>query len=240
MSEHILVGLSSAPSNARIIRTAATMAKAFGGTFTALFVRTPNYEAMTEENRERLRKHTELAQELGATVETVFGDDVSYQIAEYARLSGVTKIVVGRSAVTRKHPWSKPTLTEKLTKIAPNLDIHIIPDASADAAYHPKPVERKLDFKLLLRDTAVTIGILMLATLIGYCFSRLGFTEANIITVYILGVVILSVFTTSRLCCLLASIASVLIFNFLFTVPRFTFRIVDPGYYVTFLIMFIA
>lgn len=115
MSEHILVGLSSAPSNARIIRTAATMAKAFGGTFTALFVRTPNYEAMTEENRERLRKHTELAQELGATVETVFGDDVSYQIAEYARLSGVTKIVVGRSAVTRKHPWSKPTLTEKLT-----------------------------------------------------------------------------------------------------------------------------
>ena len=48
MAEHILVGLSSAPSNARIIRTAATMANAFGGTFTALFVRTPNYEAMSE------------------------------------------------------------------------------------------------------------------------------------------------------------------------------------------------
>ena len=83
MAEHILVGLSSAPSNARIIRTAATMAKAFGGTFTALFVRTPNYEAMSEENKERLRQNTALAQELGATIETVFGDDVSYQIAEY-------------------------------------------------------------------------------------------------------------------------------------------------------------
>ena len=44
MQEHILVGLSSAPSNARIIRTAATMAKAFGGSFTALFVRTPNFD----------------------------------------------------------------------------------------------------------------------------------------------------------------------------------------------------
>ena len=73
MAEHILVGLSSAPSNARIIRTAATMANAFGGTFTALFVRTPNYEAMSEENKERLRQNTSLAQELGATIETVFG-----------------------------------------------------------------------------------------------------------------------------------------------------------------------
>ena len=105
MEEHILVGLSSAPSNARIIRTAATMAAAFGCKFTALFVRTPGYDAMSEENKERLRTNTELAKSLGATVETVFGDDVSYQIAEYARLSGVTKIVVGRSAATRKHPW---------------------------------------------------------------------------------------------------------------------------------------
>ena len=77
MAEHILVGLSSAPSSARVIRTAATMAKAFGGSFTALFVRTPNYEAMSEQNKERLRQNTALAQELGATIETVFGDDVS-------------------------------------------------------------------------------------------------------------------------------------------------------------------
>ena len=127
MAEHILVGLSSAPSNARIIRTAATMANAFGGTFTALFVRTPNYEAMSEENKERLRQNTSLAQELGATIETVFGDDVSYQIAEYARLSGVTKIVVGRSAVSKRRLFGKPTLTEKLTQIAPNIDITLYP-----------------------------------------------------------------------------------------------------------------
>ena len=116
MAEHILVGLSSAPSNARIIRTAATMSKAFGGSFTALFVRTPNYDAMSNADKERLRQNTVLAQELGATIETVFGDDVSYQIAEYARLSGVTKIVVGRSAVSKRRLFGKPTLTEKLTR----------------------------------------------------------------------------------------------------------------------------
>ena len=89
-------------------------------------------------------------------------------------------------------------------------------------------------------DLGVSILVLLCATLMGYLFYIVGFTEANIITVYILGVVILSVITTNRFCSLIASIASVLIFNFLFTVPRFTFRFVDPGYYVTFLIMFFA
>ena len=91
-----------------------------------------------------------------------------------------------------------------------------------------------------LRDIGVSVFVLLCATLLGYLFYTVGFTEANIITVYILGVLILSVITTNRFCSLLASVASVLIFNFFFTEPRFTFRIVDPGYYVTFLIMFIA
>ena len=91
-----------------------------------------------------------------------------------------------------------------------------------------------------LRDVGVSMLVLVCATVLGYLFYAVGFTEANIITVYILGVVILSVVTTNRFCCLLASVGSVLIFNFFFTEPRFTFRIVDPGYYVTFLIMFIA
>ena len=155
MAEHILVGLSSAPSNARIIRTAATMANAFGGTFTALFVRTPNYEAMSKENKERLRQNTALAQELGATIETVFGDDVSYQIAEYARLSGVTKIVVGRSAVSKRRLFGKPTLTEKLTQIAPNIDIHIIPDASTDPAYRQKKARKKVNLRTTKQLTVI-------------------------------------------------------------------------------------
>ena len=49
MDEHILVCLSASPSNARIIRTAARMAEAFQGTFTALYVETPNSDKMSWE-----------------------------------------------------------------------------------------------------------------------------------------------------------------------------------------------
>ena len=240
MEEHILVGLSSAPSNARIIRTAATMAAAFGCKFTALFVRTPNYEALSEENKERLRANTELAQKLGATVETVFGDDVSYQIAEYARLSGVTKIVVGRSAATRKHPWSKPTLTEKLTAIAPNLDIHIIPDASVDGSYRPKTAKAKFNFKTTIRDWLLTIVILILATILSYGFSKVGFTEANIIAVYLLAALLTSMATSTRSSYVLSAIGGVLVFNFFFTTPKFSLRVHEHGAPLTFLIMVVA
>ncbi|MGI6181199.1 MAG: ATP-binding protein, partial [Agathobaculum sp.] len=69
---------------------------------------------------------------------------------------------------------------------------------------------------------------------------RLGFTEANIITLYILGVMLVSVWTQSSVCSFLASIASVLTFNFFFTVPRFSLRAYDSAYPVTFLVMFLA
>jgi hypothetical protein len=81
--DHILACLSSAPSNAKIIRTAARMAKAFDSQFTALFVETPDFAVATDENKKRLEENRKLAEQLGATIETVYGDDIPYQIAEF-------------------------------------------------------------------------------------------------------------------------------------------------------------
>ena len=86
--EHILVCLSPAPSNAKILRTAARMANAFKGRFTALFVQTPAFSHLSEENKLRLQANVKLARQLGARIETVYGDDVPFQIAEFARLTG--------------------------------------------------------------------------------------------------------------------------------------------------------
>lgn len=84
------------------------------------------------------------------------------------------------------------------------------------------------------------IGILVAASCFGYIFYELGFAEANIITVYVLAVLLISVVVVNRMYSVMASIVSVLVFNFLFTEPRFTLRAYDQGYPVTFLIMFIA
>ena len=235
--EHILVCLSSSPSNAKIIRTAARMANAFKGILTALYVETPEFAAVSDEDKKRLRQNIRLAEQLGAKIETVYGDDVPYQIAEFARLSGVSKIVIGRSASVKKHFFNKPALTEKLIAHAPNMDIHIIPDSSDIVKYRKMNFKKKNDFSISLRDLMKSIGILLAATLIGYAFSGLGFKEANIVTVYILAVLVIAVITTRRLYSMVSSVVSVLVFNFFFTVPKFTFMAYDDGYPVTFLIM---
>ena len=56
-------------------------------------------------------------------------------------------------------------------------------------------------------------------------FEKLKLTDANIITVYILGVLLISIVTEGWFYSFSATIASVLVFNFLFTAPRFTLRL---------------
>lgn len=236
--EHILVCLSSSPTNAKIIRTAARMAQAFHGGFTALFVETPDFSTMSEENRARLRANIRLAEQLGASIETTCGEDVSFQIAEFARLSHVSKIVIGRYNAKRKRPFGRPTLTEQLIAYAPKLDIYIIPDTPVKD-YLPQRAKRPHG-TFLVSDLLKSIALLAAATAIGFAFDALGFSEANIITVYILGVLLTSIVTTARWYSLASSLISVLVFNFFFTDPRLTFNVYDAGYPATFVIMFLA
>ena len=79
-----------------------------------------------------------------------------------------------------------------------------------------------------------------MASLIGYLFLSFHFADANIIMVYVLAVLIISVITEHRIYSLIASIVSVLLFNFLFTEPRFTLHVYADGYPITFFIMFCA
>ena len=240
--EHILVCLSSAPSNLRIVQTGARMSEAFHGTLTALYVQTPDHSAMSEEDQSRLKEHMRLAEQLGASIETVYGDDVSYQIAEFSRLNNITKIVLGRSNIRRRHLWGKPSLTEKLTEIAPNLDIYIIPDAASvhSSYHHPNMHLRSTGWHIQATDLLRTVFILISVTLTGLFFYQAGLSEANIITLYILGVLLASIATTGWSCSLLASACSVIVFNYFFTTPRFTFHVYGKDYPVTFIVMFVV
>lgn len=238
--EHILVCLSSSPSNRKLIRTAARMAKAFRGAFTALYVETPDFAVMEEEDKKRLRGNMRLAEQLGAKIETVYGEDVPFQIAEFSRLSGVSKIVIGRSAATKKSMFGKPALTEKLIAQAPNVDVHIIPDSSSEMAYRVRRARRKAQHVFNAADMGKSLGMLVLSSVIGYVFWRFGMSESNIIMMYILSVLVTSVITTQRIYSLISSAISVVVFNFLFTEPRYTLLAYEKDYPVTFIIMFIA
>ena len=236
--EHILVCLSSSPSNERIVRMAEKMAQAFCGSLTALYVQTPGDADMNAEDTVRLQANMCLAQQLGAEIVTTHGEDVPTQIAEYARLSDVTKIVIGRSGVKRRHFWSEPTLTERLIALAPEVDIHIIPDAEVYKSYRRNRLIAICPALPTAWELLLTVGILAAATIIGWVFLRLGFADANIIMVYLLGVLLTSAFTRGYICGVLSAFLSVILFNYFLTEPRLSLAAYGSKYPITFAVMF--
>lgn len=78
------------------------------------------------------------------------------------------------------------------------------------------------------------------ASMIGYLFHKLQFSETNIVIVYILFVLLSARLTTGYFYGILSSIASTFAYNYLFTEPYFTFQVNDPGYIITFIIMTIT
>ncbi len=92
----------------------------------------------------------------------------------------------------------------------------------------------------VLLNVARSAGILAGITAVSLLFDRLSFSHANIIMVYILGVLLTSIATSHQVYSLVSSIASVVIFNFLFTEPRYTLTAYETGYPVTFVVMFLT
>ena len=137
-SERILVCLSPSPSNQKVIHAAAKMAEAFHAPLSAIYVKSPNYASYPERDKVRLQNNVVFAEQNGAAVITLVGNDIPVQISEYAHISGTTKIVVGRSGAKRQHFWSKAPLTEQIILNAPDIDVYIIPDSSEDIKQQSK------------------------------------------------------------------------------------------------------
>ena len=90
------------------------------------------------------------------------------------------------------------------------------------------------------KDYFLTVFIFAVCTLIGLLFQKLNFTDTNIVTIYILGVLITSIVTDGYLCSVAGSFLSVFLFCFFLTEPRMSFKTYAVGYPVTFFIMLIS
>lgn len=89
-------------------------------------------------------------------------------------------------------------------------------------------------------DFFKTIIIMILDIIISFVFWNINLNEATIILVYILGVLFTSSITNGYVYGILASIISVLSFNFFFTEPYYTLMADRADYHITFLIMLIT
>ncbi|MHB8074060.1 DUF4118 domain-containing protein [Desulfosporosinus fructosivorans] len=238
----LLVCISTSPSSAKCIRWTSRTAEAFHAPWIAVYVENIESQYFTESENNNIRANLDLAARLGAEIVTLNGHDVATVVAEYAKLSGITNIVIGKSR-NRKNLKNifEMNLEDKLISLLSSIEIHIIPGDPAQAPYR-KPRRKQIRKNLFLSwyDTLKTSGLLTAATLLSMGLRTLNIGDHNIIMVYILSVLVVSRITMGYFYGIVASILSVIAFNFFFTVPYYTLNTIQPGYPITFVIMFLV
>lgn len=243
--EHILVCLSPSSSNIKVIQSASQMAIGFNAEFTAVYVENPGRDKLSEKDAHLLRMNQRFAEQLGANIITLYGGNIVNQIVEYAKISGVTKIILGNSFTKKKLFNKNENYIDEFTEWMPNLEIYLIPDYNVDS-YKKLAVQREKkgwsikDKTTFLWDLCLMIGILCFCTMLAYIFKYVGVDEANIVTVYILGVLLTAMATKNQIFNILVSSLSVLCFNIFFTKPYNSLAVYNHGYLITFLIMFLT
>ena len=229
---NILLCLSPSPSSIRVIRAASKLYDADRDTFSALYVGTAESEAGSGQ----LEKNIRFARECGAEIHIIGQGELTLTIAEFARRISATDLFIGSSAPSFLMPVK--SVPEQLVGILPEVDIHIIPDAMSSS--YPQTRRRMSTAAFKLRDLLAFAAVMAAATGICVLFDRSSFSNSNIVTVYILAVLIVSALTSHPTLGLLAAVLYILLFNFLFIEPRFTLLVYDPRYLVTYLVSVIA
>ncbi|PJI08400.1 MULTISPECIES: sensor histidine kinase [Clostridium] len=240
-SDQILACIGTSPSSARIIRTAARMSEVYHSKWIALYVDTGR--TLNKADKETLNSNFRLVEQLGGELATVSGENVADQIIRYAELRNTTKIIIGKNhkkTGTILHFYARDVV-DKLIDSSSYIDVYMIPNSSyysdKKKKILPKIIsESKVSYKDLIRT------ILIMATTVGIAkiFDYGGFSNVNEIMIFILGVIIVYMTTTGQIMGIISSFVGVLIFNYMFTEPRNSFRVYDKSYIVTFPIMMIV
>ncbi len=239
LGETLLVCLSSSEQNAHVVRSASRIAEAFRCRWIALYVETPQRSRIGEPERRRLQQNMDLSERLGARVVTVRGEDIAEQIVLYARARNVSRIVIGkyhRNVVYQRRLFSVD-IADKIIAASPYIDVFVIPEQRTQPKRRhfalPAP-----NLSFTLRDLAIVLLIITLVTAVGLLFRQEGFTESNIIILYLMGVLAVAALTGGYLPGILSSAVAVLTFNFFFTQPYFSFQAHGHYYPLTFTVMF--
>ena len=222
VSERLLVAVGPSPLSERLVRAARRLAEALSAEWWAVSVRTAL--PVSEAAEERISRHLQLAESLGARTEVVSGVSIADAVLEFARENNVTKIVAGKPLGPN---WWRRDLVDQLIRGSGDIDVFVVSGqgettAPATTARPPWPWSRYLKSILLV----------VLVTLLCFPVSR-ALAPTNLVMLYLLVVTVVA-YWFGRSPPSLASPLSVALFDFCFVPPYFTFVVSDKQYLVTF------
>lgn len=175
--------------------------------------------------------------DLKADVVVSYGDDIAYQISQYAKVSSVSKLVLGRSR-EKISVLRKKSLIDKISSEIPYLDIYIIPDNKASGKAHKTTVKK--DFNLNFKDLVLSLLIIGLTSLFSAYLFRLGFDLTGIVLIYLLSSCAIGFLTSHPIYSLVGVFINVLLIDYLFVEPYYTLDMYSKKIPVVFAVMLIV
>jgi two-component system sensor histidine kinase KdpD len=255
--ERLLVLVSPSGLGERLVRTAKRLADELGAEWSTLYVEAPGHASLSPERRQQVAKTLRLAEDLGARIATLPGTSVAETALGYAREHNVTKVIAGRPLKPRWRELLQRSVADQLLRHSGAIDVYLIGveeevrPADLRAAWRlPGPLHRYL-MSTLLVVAATLLGLLLDPGLslekwhVALRILETGLRPAaqlrepvieqtNLVMLYLAAVVV-SALTWGRGPAILASLLSVLSFDFAFVAPYFTFAISDTQYILTFI-----
>jgi two-component system sensor histidine kinase KdpD len=233
-AERILVCVGANPGAIRLIRAAKRMAAGLRAEWIAAHVEAPAKVKPSETDLRQLAEHMRLAESLGAETVTLSGPRASDEVLTYARSRNVTKIIIGKPTHPRWKDQLFGSLLDEVVRGSGDIDVYVISGDTGEPV--PRQVFKSGRRRKSRQDwylSVVTVGVCTGIAAVMFPFVAL----ADLAMVYLLGVV----FTASRTGkgpSFLATLLSVLAFDFCFVPPRYTFAVSSPSYLITFAVMF--
>jgi two-component system sensor histidine kinase KdpD len=232
----ILLCIGYSSGNEKLVRTAARLAAKLGSTWHAVYVETPQLHRLPEHQRRAILSALRLAQELGAETTTLADPAEDKAILRYAREHNLGKIIIGRRM--KRRWWNRESFADRLARRAPDLDLVIValddkPSVSSPSAPDTRSFTDK--WRVQLRGCGAAIALCAVTTFIANQW-LMGFDAANLVMLYLLGVVIVALFY-GRWPSVLATVISVLSFDLFFIAPYGTLAVSDIQYLLTFAVM---
>jgi two-component system sensor histidine kinase KdpD len=227
--ERLLVCISPGALGERLVRTARRLADELKAEWFALYVETPQQARIPQEQRDRVARMLQLAEELGAKSFSLPGESVAETVADYARRHNVTKIIIGKSRHSRWVELLRGSVVDQLIRLSGPIDVYFVNSEAETAlkqtveAWKPHPPWRRYLWGLGLVTSATGLGFLIHPFL----------SPTNLVIIYLLTVVLAAVFL-GRGPAIMVSVLSVVAFDFFFVPPRFTMAVSDTEYLLTF------
>lgn len=219
----LLVAISPSPLSESMARWTRQLADSLQAPWLAVYVDIGR--PLSDEEQARLQKNLTLARELGAEVITTTDQDIVAALLRVARQHNVTQIVAGKPVGWRALDLFRGgSLLSRLIRESGNIDVHCV--RAKGEEIQPRRTGSRIRF-LEGRGYPVAGAAVAVATGISLVLQRwIGHEPVSLI--YLLSVVGVGM-VAGRGPTLAAATLTALLWNFLFTEPRLTFRITSAA-----------